>query len=195
MTVGEDVVTWVVPPVEVYQPLNAYPERDGPVVGSVPTPEPCATDWLAGECPVPPFPFHVTTYVILDAEQLAEFPEFTPEHVQAHGPVPVTAEAVQTEQRFAEGAEARDAPFEDPQAPSRFFGAEQVAAVHPYAPEQVQSKEPSDATVSTSAFVPAAHQFAVGYEYAAAVAVPQLPQTDALHDEVPVSHPYPEEHS
>lgn len=193
MMVGDDVVTWVVPPVEVNHPSKAYPARVG-LVGRVPTPDPWATDWLAGACPVPPLPFHVTTYVILDAEQLAEVPEFTPAHVQFHGPVPVTADAVPTEQRFAEGAEANAAPFEDPQTPSCFFGEEQDAAVPPYAPEQVQSNEPSVPAVSASVFVPAAHQFAVGYEYDAAVAVQHDPQTEALHEEVPESHPYHEEH-
>lgn len=176
---------------EVNHPSKAYPARVGSV-GNVPTPDPWATDWLAGVCPVPPLPFHVTTYVILLAEQLAEVPEFTPAHVQFHGPVPVTADAVPTEQRFAEGTEASAAPFEDPQTPSSFFGDEHVAAVPPYCPEHVQSNAPSVPATSASVFVPEAHQFAVGYEYDAAVAVQHDPQTEAWQSAP--SQPYPEEH-
>lgn len=123
-------------------------------------------------------------------------PEFVPEHVQFHGPVPVTTEAVQAEQRFAEGASVKVAPLAVPQAPSAFFGAEQVAAVHPYAPEQVQSKPPSVPLVSVSVFVPWEQWFAVGYPYAATPSAdPHEAFCVGLQRLADESHPYPEAHS
>lgn len=97
------------------------------------------------------------------AEQAEVVPEFVPAHDQFHGPVPVMAEAVQTEQRFDAGFTVTVVAFEEPQTPSIFFGAEHVAAMPPNCPVQVQSNDPSDATVSTSAFVQVAHHPADGY--------------------------------
>ena len=107
-------VTAAVQPVEVNQPFSAYPERDGSV-GRVQTAEPYETYWVAGEWPDQPLPFHVTRYC-LGAEQEAAAAGAL-EHVHVNDEVQdATAEAVQTEQRFAEGAEADAAPFAEPQA-------------------------------------------------------------------------------
>lgn len=154
-------VTCVPPETIVHQSPKAYPDREG-LLGRVQTAVLWLTVLIAGECPDPPLPSKVAAYDAICAEQEAWLPEFTPEQVQFHGPVPVTAEAVHTEQRFADGVEARVAPFELPQTPSAFFGAEQVAATPPYCPEQVQSNHPSVPVTSMSAVVPCEQWFAVG---------------------------------
>ena len=48
-----------------------------------------------------------TEYVARLAEQFAEFPQFTPEHVQFQGPAPVTVEGDPLVQRFDDGEEVK----------------------------------------------------------------------------------------
>ena len=67
---------------------------------------------------VPPDPAEgVTVQVRMEAEQVAFVPPFNPVQPQVHGPVPLTAVAVPTLQRFVVGAAVNVCPFDAPQAP------------------------------------------------------------------------------
>ena len=82
----------------------------------------------------------------------------------AHGPLPLTVDAVPAVQRFAVGAVLTVAPFEVPHAPfmgcaATAFVAEQVAVVPPPLPAQVHDHGPLPLTVDA---VPALQRFAVG---------------------------------
>ena len=63
----------------------------------------------------------VTTTVFC-AEQLALVPPLDPEQLQLHGPLPVTEDAVPTEQRLVDGADDTMVPFAEPQTPEMGVG-------------------------------------------------------------------------
>ena len=93
----------------------------------------------------------------------AALPPLLPAQLHAHGPLPLTVDAVPAVQRFAVGAVLTDAPFEEPHAPftgaRTAFDAEQVAVVPPLLPAQLHDHGPLPLTVDA---VPVLQRFAVG---------------------------------
>ena len=67
---------------------------------------------------------------VLFAEQVAVEPPPEPAHVQLHGPVPDTEDAVPVVQRLVVGAEVKDPPCDDPQEP--LIGVGVVTQVLPF---------------------------------------------------------------
>ena len=98
------------------------------------------------------------------SEHDAVLPPVLPTQVHAHGPLPLTLEAVPVLQRFAVGAVLTVPPFALPHAPftgvaEATFFAEQVAVVPPLAPAQLHAHGPLPLTVDA---VPALQRLAVG---------------------------------
>ena len=93
------------------------------------------------------------------SEHDAVLPPLLPAQLHAHGPMPLTVEAVPAVQRFAVGAVLTDAPFALPHAPFVSSKAEQLAVVPPLEPAQVQLQGPLPLTLEA---VPALQRFAVG---------------------------------
>jgi hypothetical protein len=99
-----------------------------------------------------------------DAEHDAAAPPLLPAQLHDHEPEPLTVDAVPVVQRFAVGALARLAPFEEPHAPftgcaAATFVAEQVAVAPPPLPAQLHDHGPEPLTLEA---VPALHRLAVG---------------------------------
>jgi len=93
------------------------------------------------------------------AEQLAVEPSFNPAHVQFHGPVPVSTEAVPAAQSFDVGSERKLFPFAEPQAPFTLRFAMHCAVVPFFDPAQVQVQGPLPVTTET---LPELQRFDVG---------------------------------
>lgn len=97
--------------------------------------------------------------------------------LQAHGPVPLTAEAVPVPQRPVVGALVKSAPFEEPHKPLVSSGAEHCAVVPPLPPAQLQLHGPLPVTPDA---VPAEHNPPIGALLAPIeFADPQAPLTIA----------------
>jgi hypothetical protein len=121
------------------------------------------------------------------AQELVE-PPLEPAHIQSHGPVPVTAEAAPTLQRFVVGLVLAATPFAEPQmpltgvTPPEATGAAQALFVPPLEPAHIQSHGPVPATAEA---VPALHRFAVGAVLVAlAFAEPHTPLTGVVPPEL-----------
>ena len=98
------------------------------------------------------------------SEHAAVLPPLLPTQVHDHGPLPLTADAVPVEQRFAVGLALTVAPFEEPHAPftgglEAIFVAEQVAVVPPLLPAQLHAHGPLPPTDDAA---PAMQRLAVG---------------------------------
>lgn len=94
----------------------------------------------------------------------AVLPPLLPAQLHAHGPLPLTVDAVPAVQRLAVGLALTVVPFALPHAPftgcaATAFVAEQVAAVPPPLPAQLHDQGPLPLTVEA---VPALQRFAVG---------------------------------
>ncbi len=113
------------------------------------------------EANVPPLDDPQAPLTVRFAKQFAFVPPFEPLHVQYHGPVPVTVEAVLSGlHRFAVGALNRFCPLDDPQAPLTIRLAKQLAVVPPFDPLHVQYHGPVPVTVE--AVLSGLHRFVVG---------------------------------
>lgn len=107
------------------------------------------------------------------AEHDAVEPPFDPLHVHVHGPVPATADADPAEHNPLAGALAAVVPFDAPQAPSVFNGAEHDAFVPPPEPLHDQVKGPDP---DTAVAVPKPHNPDAGAVYAPTpLAAPHVP--------------------
>ena len=119
-------------------------------------------------------------------------PPLLPPHVQAQGPLPVTAEAVPAEQRLVFGAVVTEMPFAEPQTPLTAVGCsgalhEEIAP--PLLPLHVQDQGPDPVTAEA---VPEEQRFVVGAVVTETpFAEPQNPLTSeaadcsgALHEEL-----------
>ena len=92
----------------------------------------------------------------------AVLPPLLPAQLHAHGPLPLTVEAVPAVQRFAVGLALTVVPFALPHAPFTGGGgssAEQVAVVPPPLPAQLHDHGPLPLTVDA---VPVLQRLAVG---------------------------------
>jgi hypothetical protein len=108
-------------------------------------------------------------------------PPLEPGHIQFHGPLPATVEAVPTLQRFVVGVLLTAVPFAEPHEPltgPTATGAWHAAVVPPLVPGHIQFHGPAPLTAEA---VPALHRFIVGVLLAAApFAVPQAPFVGVL---------------
>jgi hypothetical protein len=131
---------------------------------------------VGAEVNVPPLLVPQAPFISREAEQLAVLPPFEPAHVQIQCPVPLTAEAVPTLQRFDVGAVKKAWLFAEPQTPLTACRlAEQLAFVPPSTPWHVQDQGPEPLTVVG---VPALQRFDVGAEVnVAPLLLPQTPLT------------------
>jgi hypothetical protein len=112
------------------------------------------------------------------AEQLAVVPPLLPAHVQSHGPIPFTVEAVPTEHKFLVGLTVVATPFAEPHNPLTPSRAEQLAVEPPLDPAQVQEKgpEPKGPEPVTAEAEPALHRLVVGpFVTSVPFAEPQAP--------------------
>jgi hypothetical protein len=125
-------------------------------------------------------PLHVTlSCVASGALHAALVPPLLPSHIQAQGPLPVTAVAVPALQRFVVGAVVTATPFAEPQTPltgeATFSGALHEEFVPPLLPSHIQAHGPVPLTVVA---VPAEQRLVVGALVTATpFAGPQTPST------------------
>ena len=122
------------------------------------------------------------------AEQFAVDPPFTPAHVQLHGPLPVTADAVPVLQRFELGALKRLCPFDEPHAPLPSRLAEQFTVDPPFDPAQVQLHGPDPETVEA---VPVLQRFELGgLKKLCPFDEPHAPPTSRLAEQLALEPPF-----
>jgi hypothetical protein len=101
---------------------------------------------------------------VTDALQLALVPPLLPLHVQFHGPVPVTPDAVPAVQSLAVGAVVTATPFAEPQTPRTGEAPDCRGALHeefipPLLPSHIQAHGPVPVTAVA---VPAVQNLVVG---------------------------------